>query len=68
MLKKILSIQNIGKFRSCRAMGDVDFSKRYHHNTNPGAADAEPINETELKAFAERAYRLVSAPPWVASS
>ncbi len=40
-----------------------DFSKRYHHNTNPGAADAEPINETELRAFTDRALKLVSAPP-----
>jgi wobble nucleotide-excising tRNase len=39
-----------------------DYSKRYHHNTNP-AADTEPIDDAELEAYVRRALAFVSAPP-----
>jgi hypothetical protein len=31
-----------------------DFSKKYHHETNPGKADNEPINNGELQGYAKR--------------
>jgi wobble nucleotide-excising tRNase len=31
-----------------------DYSRKYHHDTNPGRADAEPINDRELMVFAQR--------------
>ncbi len=39
-----------------------DFSKRYHHNTNP-AADTEPLDDGELTAYARRALNFVGALP-----
>jgi len=35
-----------------------DYSKRYHHQQNPGA-DMEPINEDELHGYVKRTLRLV---------
>lgn len=34
--------------------GINDFSKKYHHDTNPGKADSEPINDGELNTFVQR--------------
>lgn len=34
--------------------GINDFSKKYHHDTNPGNADAEGIDDGELIAFVKR--------------
>ena len=31
-----------------------DYSKKYHHQTNRGKADSEPINDGELQSFAKR--------------
>lgn len=39
-----------------------DYSKRYHHNTNPGA-DTETIEDGELKTYVGRALDFVSVPP-----
>jgi wobble nucleotide-excising tRNase len=35
-----------------------DYSKKYHHDQNPGA-DSEPITDTELKAFAKRTIKVI---------
>lgn len=40
-----------------------DYSKRFHHETNHGAADGEPIDAGELNAYAGRALAIVGAPP-----
>jgi wobble nucleotide-excising tRNase len=34
--------------------GINDYSKKYHHDTNPGKADAEGIDDGELTAFVQR--------------
>jgi len=31
-----------------------DYSKKYHHDTNPGKADSEPLNDGELQAYVQR--------------
>lgn len=31
-----------------------DYSKKYHHKTNPGGADTEPINDGELTLYVKR--------------
>jgi hypothetical protein len=39
-----------------------DFSKKYHHQQNPlgvAGADAEPIDDGELRAFVKRTLALV---------
>ena len=35
-----------------------DYSKKYHHNTNPGA-DTMPINDGELRSFVKRTLEVV---------
>lgn len=35
-----------------------NYSKKYHHDQNPGA-DSEPINDTELKSYAQRAINFI---------
>jgi len=39
-----------------------DYSKRFHHNNN-SAADNEPLDDNELRAYAQRTLNLVGAPP-----
>lgn len=39
-----------------------DYSKRYHHNTNPGA-DLETVDDGELRTYVQRPLDIVSAPP-----
>lgn len=62
----------IGKIRDCDAASELacakgilneltdvnDYSKKYHHTTNPGA-DSETIDDGELKTFSKRALNLV---------
>lgn len=36
-----------------------DFSKKYHHDTNPGQADSEPINDGELQAYVQSTLAIV---------
>jgi hypothetical protein len=36
-----------------------DYSKKYHHETNPGKADSEPINDCELQGYAQRTLEIV---------
>lgn len=38
--------------------GINDYSKKYHHETNPGKADSEPINDGELSAYAKRTLNI----------
>lgn len=38
-----------------------DFSKKYHHQQNPGA-DSEPVDGGELTQFVRRVLKMVSAP------
>lgn len=45
-----------------------DYSKRYHHNTNPGGAETEPVDGGELRTYVQRNLDFVSAPPWMAGS
>ena len=35
-----------------------DYSKKYHHNTNPGA-NTMPINDVELRSFVKRTLEVV---------
>jgi len=39
--------------------GINDYSKKYHHDTNPGKADAEPINDGELQTYVQRTLTIV---------
>jgi len=39
--------------------GINDYSKKYHHDSNPGKADAEPIDDGELTAFVRRTLAIV---------
>lgn len=34
--------------------GINEYSKKYHHDTNPGKADSEPIDDGELNSFVQR--------------
>ncbi len=36
-----------------------DYSKKYHHDTNPGKADAEPLNDGELQGYVQRTLAIV---------
>jgi hypothetical protein len=36
-----------------------DYSKKYHHDTNPGKADSEPINDGELQGYVQRTLAIV---------
>ena len=36
-----------------------DYSKKYHHSSNPGGADTEPINDGELQVFVGRTLDVV---------
>lgn len=36
-----------------------DFSKKYHHDTNPGKADSAPINDGELQGYVRRTLAIV---------
>ena len=36
-----------------------DYSKKYHHSSNPGGADTEPINDGELQVFGRRTLDVV---------
>lgn len=36
-----------------------DYSKKYHHDTNPGNADSEPINDGELQGYVQRTLAIV---------
>jgi wobble nucleotide-excising tRNase len=36
-----------------------DYSKQYHHSSNPELADSVPVSEPELKAFANRTFGFV---------
>ena len=39
--------------------GINDYSKKYHHDTNPGKADSEPIDDGELTTFVQRTLTIV---------
>jgi wobble nucleotide-excising tRNase len=36
-----------------------DYSKKYHHDTNPGKADSEAINDGELQGYVQRTLVIV---------
>jgi hypothetical protein len=36
-----------------------DYSKKYHYDTNPGKADAEPLNDGELQGYVQRTLAIV---------
>ena len=36
-----------------------DYSKKYHHEQNPGGADTEPIDDCELEGYVKRALAIV---------
>ena len=36
-----------------------DYSKKYHHEQNPGRADTEPINDCELQGYVRRTLLIV---------
>lgn len=36
-----------------------DYSKKYHHDTNPGRADTEAINDGELQGYVRRTLKIV---------
>jgi wobble nucleotide-excising tRNase len=39
--------------------GINDYSRKYHHDTNPGKADSEPINDGELQGYVKRTLDIV---------
>ncbi|MEW5704418.1 MAG: AAA family ATPase [Pseudomonadota bacterium] len=39
--------------------GINDYSKKYHHDTNPGKADSEPLNDGELQGYVQRTLKIV---------
>lgn len=62
-IKKIREAQNGSPLISAQPILDElyavnDYSKRYHHNTNP-AYEKEPIDDTELQSYSKRALELV---------
>ena len=36
-----------------------DYSKKYHHDQNPGGFDTEPIDDGELQAYVKRTLDVV---------
>jgi wobble nucleotide-excising tRNase len=36
-----------------------DYSKKYHHDTNPGKADSEPLNDGEVQGYVQRTLVIV---------
>lgn len=36
-----------------------DYSKKYHHDQNPGGCETEPITDAELQGFVKRTLDLV---------
>ena len=36
-----------------------DYSKKYHHDTNPGSADSEPLSDGELETYTQRTLVIV---------
>lgn len=78
MLRKIISVHNVGRFRSsagtltpaCQAHNDYGcerqingYTSQYHHGEN--AADATPdlIDPNELTGFTRRPLKFVPPPP-----
>lgn len=62
-IKKIREAQSGSPLVSAQSILDEldavnDYSKRYHHNTNP-AYEKEPIDDTELQSYSKRALELV---------
>jgi len=62
-IKKIREAQGGSSLSSAQPILDElyavnDYSKRYHHNTNP-AYEKEPIDDTELQSYTKRALELV---------
>ena len=49
---------NQDKFKELTEIND--YSKKYHHNSNPNA-DTEEINDTELKSFVQRTIQLIES-------
>ena len=39
--------------------GINDYSKRFHHDTNPGGYDSEQIDDGELRSFVDRTLAIV---------
>jgi wobble nucleotide-excising tRNase len=59
MIEKIRSEQNHPLFLVCDELGLINgFSKKYHHDTNPGA-DSEYINDGELNNFVRKTLKIV---------
>lgn len=62
-IKKIREAQSGSPLVSAQPILDEldavnDYSKRYHHNTNP-AYEKEPVDDTELQSYSKRALELV---------
>jgi len=62
-IKKIREAQSGSPLVSAQSILDEldavnDYSKRYHHNTNP-AYEKQPIDDTELQSYSKRALELV---------
>ena len=41
--------------------GINDYSKRFHHEQNPGGADRDPIDDGELRAYVERTLTFIGS-------
>lgn len=64
MMKKIRETQPGTPLHAAQAIvGEVtdinDFSKKYHHEQNPGGSDTEPIDDGELQAYVKRTLDVV---------
>lgn len=47
-------------FPALEELGSInDYSKKYHHDTNPGKADGEPINDGELQGYVQQTLTIV---------
>ncbi len=61
MIKRIRD--SAGAHPMCPALEELgsinDYSKKYHHDTNPGKADSEPINDGELQGYVQRTLAIV---------
>jgi wobble nucleotide-excising tRNase len=61
MIKRIRD--SAGAHPMSPALGELeginDYSKKYHHDTNPGKADGEAINDGELQGFVQRTLAIV---------
>lgn len=65
-------LHKIGKAKSCDPLFSMqpklaelgyinDYSKKYHHDQNPGGADTEPVSDIELQSYSKKALNVIQS-------